>query len=108
MNKEDCYQHGFNTIGSHHRYTQQNILITAYLFKYITQCNWSYRTYLSEYVKRQIFFNMFLSDCVREVIFLSGLEITHMFCFPICLQAGLGICCTTVSVVAYRVAIRTA
>lgn len=66
-NKEDCYQHGFNKIGSHSRYTQQNILIAAYLFKYITQCNWSYRTYLSKCAKRQIFFNMFLSDGGREV-----------------------------------------
>lgn len=107
-NKEECYQHSFNMIGSHSRYTQQNILIAAYFFKYITQCNWSYRTYLSKWVKRQIFFNMFLSDNAREVVFLSDLELTCMFYFPICLQAWVGICSTTVSVVTYWVAIRTA
>lgn len=107
-NKEDYYQHDFNKFGSYSRQTQQNILIAAYLFKHITQCNWSYRTYLSKCVKRQIFFNMFLSDGARAVILLNGLELTHMFYFPICLQAWVGICSTAVSVVAYWAAIRTA
>lgn len=107
-NKEDCYQYGSDVIGSHHRYTQQNVQIAAYLFKYITWHNWSYRTYLSKCGKRLLFFNMFSSDAVREVIFLSGLEITCMFYFPICLQAWVGICSAGESVVAYWAAIRAA
>lgn len=106
--KEDCYQYGFDVIGSHLWYTQQNVLIAAYLFKHITRRNWSCRTCFFKCGKRQLFFNMFSSGGVREVIFLSGLEITHMFYFPICLRAWVGICSAGESVVAYWAAIRTA